>query len=90
MFFYEIQIFFFQLKQYVMMYIKPQYRAAPYIIGLLLGYHLVKIQANELYYKRHSATFVACGWILAIFSAFISVYGLYPVLIVSFQVFLCI
>ncbi|VDK67011.1 unnamed protein product [Onchocerca ochengi] len=69
------------IEQYVMMYIKPQYRAAPYIIGLLLGYHLVKIQANELYYKRHSATFVACGWILAIFSAFISVYGLYPVLI---------
>ncbi|OZC11273.1 hypothetical protein X798_01689 [Onchocerca flexuosa] len=69
------------MEQFAMMYIKPQYRAAPYIIGLLLGDHLAKIQAKELSDKRHSATFVACGWILAIFFAFISVYGLYPILI---------
>ncbi|EFO26886.1 hypothetical protein LOAG_01594 [Loa loa] len=69
------------MEHFVVMYIKPQYRAAPYIIGLLLGHHLAKIQAMKVCNKRHSAIFVTCGWILAIFLAFISVFGLYPVLI---------
>uniref|UniRef100_A0A0R3RKK6 Acyl_transf_3 domain-containing protein n=1 Tax=Elaeophora elaphi TaxID=1147741 RepID=A0A0R3RKK6_9BILA len=69
------------MEHFVMMYIKPQYRIAPYIIGLLLGHHLAKIQAKKVCNKRHSAVFIACGWILAIFLALISIYGLYPILI---------
>lgn len=68
------------------MYIKPQYRVAPYIIGLLLGHHLTKTQAKKAY-NRHSTTFVVFGWIFAVFLAFISMYGLYPILIVSSSTF---
>ncbi|CAG9540804.1 unnamed protein product [Cercopithifilaria johnstoni] len=69
------------MEQFIVMYIKPQYRAAPYIIGLLLGHHLAKIQARKVDNKQHSAIFITCGWISAIFLAFISIYGLYPILI---------
>ncbi|VDO20156.1 unnamed protein product [Brugia timori] len=68
------------MEHFMVMYIKPQYRAAPYIIGLLLGHHLAKIQTKNISNKQHSTTFLTCGWILSIFLAFISMYGLYPIL----------
>uniref|UniRef100_A0A915PH94 Acyltransferase 3 domain-containing protein n=1 Tax=Setaria digitata TaxID=48799 RepID=A0A915PH94_9BILA len=69
------------IEHFAIMYIKPQYRIAPYIVGLLLGYQLAKIQERKHYHLKHSLTFVACGWALAILLAFMAIYGLYPILI---------
>uniref|UniRef100_A0A1I8EDE3 Acyl_transf_3 domain-containing protein n=1 Tax=Wuchereria bancrofti TaxID=6293 RepID=A0A1I8EDE3_WUCBA len=68
------------MEHFMVMYIKPQYRAAPYIIGLLLGHHLAKIQTKNFSNTQHSTIFLTCGWILATCLAFISMYGLYPIL----------
>uniref|UniRef100_A0A183D6F2 Lysophospholipid acyltransferase n=1 Tax=Gongylonema pulchrum TaxID=637853 RepID=A0A183D6F2_9BILA len=50
------------LQHFAAVYIKPQYRIAPYIIGLCLGYHLAKIQNKDYRDVRHSSVFVFAGW----------------------------
>ncbi|VDM97825.1 unnamed protein product, partial [Thelazia callipaeda] len=64
-------------------YIKPQFRIAPYIIGLCLGHCLAQIQLKKLGDINLSKGFLVSAWILAILIAFISTYGLYPILMNS-------
>lgn len=67
------------------MYIKPQYRIGPYIVGLLLGYYLVVFQKYGTQKRQRSAEFQAIGWICASFACFWAIFGLYPALQVEFH-----
>lgn len=67
------------------MYIKPQYRIGPYIIGLLLGYYLVKFQ-KATQSKQRSVRFQVIGWLTASVACFWAIFGLYPALRVSLSV----
>uniref|UniRef100_A0A915AWV9 Acyltransferase 3 domain-containing protein n=2 Tax=Parascaris univalens TaxID=6257 RepID=A0A915AWV9_PARUN len=65
------------MEHFSQMYIKPQYRIGPYIVGIVLGYYLVQLRNTNV---KYSLKFVALGWIFSTTAGAISVYGLYPVL----------
>ncbi|KAI6213891.1 Acyltransferase 3 domain-containing protein [Aphelenchoides besseyi] len=65
------------ILHHLVIYIKPWYRIGPYIIGLLLGYHLAGFQ-SQTQKKARSVRFMLCGWTLASVAGFWSLYGLYP------------
>uniref|UniRef100_A0A914E2C1 Acyltransferase 3 domain-containing protein n=1 Tax=Acrobeloides nanus TaxID=290746 RepID=A0A914E2C1_9BILA len=65
------------IKHHLLLYIKPQYRIGPYIVGLLLGYYLAGFQA-QTQKKQRSIRFIVGGWALASVAGFWSLYGLYP------------
>lgn len=65
------------IKHHLLLYIKPQYRIGPYIVGLLLGYYLAGFQA-QTQKKARSMRFILTGWTLAFLAGFWSLYGLYP------------
>uniref|UniRef100_A0AC34EZC4 Acyltransferase 3 domain-containing protein n=1 Tax=Panagrolaimus sp. ES5 TaxID=591445 RepID=A0AC34EZC4_9BILA len=67
------------IKHHILMYIKPQYRIGPYIVGLLLGYYLAGFQA-QTQKKQRSLKFIFTGWTIASLAGFWSLYGLYPCL----------
>ncbi|VDK56794.1 unnamed protein product [Anisakis simplex] len=51
------------MQHHRLVYIKPQYRIGPYLIGLLLGYILtLPCQRNQKYTKK----FICIGWTLAV------------------------
>ncbi|CAJ0585636.1 unnamed protein product, partial [Mesorhabditis spiculigera] len=65
------------IQHHVQLYIKPQYRIAPYVIGILLGYYLANYQKGASKQPR-SRSFVLGGWAMALLAMFLSMYGLYP------------
>ena len=65
------------IKHHLLIYIKPQYRIGPYIVGILLGYYLAGFQAQNQK-KPRSLKFVITGWTVAGLAGFWSIYGLYP------------
>ncbi|VDN55153.1 unnamed protein product [Dracunculus medinensis] len=70
------QSFSIGIVQHRLVYIKPQYRISPYIIGLILGYTLSTHPAEEK--RRLSKATITAAWILAIICAFTSLFGIYP------------
>uniref|UniRef100_A0AAF5Q6L7 Acyltransferase n=2 Tax=Wuchereria bancrofti TaxID=6293 RepID=A0AAF5Q6L7_WUCBA len=68
------------IKHHVLMYIKPQYRIGPYIVGLLLGYYLVIVQKCAKQTLQQSMKLQAIGWIFASIACFWAIFGLYPAL----------
>lgn len=64
------------------MYIKPQFRIGPYLIGLLLGYHLSQFHGKA---TNQSTKFIITGWITSGSLIFFSIYGLYPISMVGFN-----
>lgn len=69
----------YQLQQFSEFYIKPQYRIGPYVIGLLLGYHLSNYKPSTI----RSPQFHYYGWTTAIILGAFSMFGLYPLLQVN-------
>uniref|UniRef100_A0A914YY56 Acyltransferase 3 domain-containing protein n=1 Tax=Panagrolaimus superbus TaxID=310955 RepID=A0A914YY56_9BILA len=67
------------IKHHILMYIKPQYRIGPYIVGLLLGYYLAGFQA-QTQKRQRSLKFIFTGWTIASLTGFWALYGLYPCL----------
>ncbi|VDM46285.1 unnamed protein product [Toxocara canis] len=65
------------MQHFSQMYIKPHYRIGPYIIGLILGYHLAELRNSAI---DRSRKLIAMGWTLSTFAGLLSVYGLYPIL----------
>ncbi|KAI6198377.1 Nose resistant to fluoxetine protein 6 [Aphelenchoides fujianensis] len=65
------------ILHHLVIYIKPWYRIGPYIVGLLLGYHLAGFQ-SQTQKKSRSTRFVVVGWALATIAGFWALYGLYP------------
>ena len=61
-----------------MIYIKPQTRIAPYIVGLILGYYLAAYQHRAVKKQEPSRRFQLIGWTSATIAGFWSLYGLYP------------
>lgn len=68
------------------MYIKPQYRIGPFIIGLLLGHCLANFQACP-YKVRRTLRFQVLGWFSAFVASFWAIFGLYPSLQVNIKLF---
>uniref|UniRef100_A0A915PPK9 Acyltransferase 3 domain-containing protein n=1 Tax=Setaria digitata TaxID=48799 RepID=A0A915PPK9_9BILA len=68
------------IKHHTLMYIKPQYRIGPYIVGLLLGYYLVIFQKYSVQMNQRSVKLQIIGWILASVACFWAIFGLYPAL----------
>ncbi|VDN60190.1 unnamed protein product [Dracunculus medinensis] len=64
------------MEHYSQMYIKPQFRIGPYLIGLLLGYHLSQFHGKA---TNQSTKFIITGWITSGSLIFFSIYGLYPI-----------
>ncbi|KAK6734490.1 hypothetical protein RB195_017964 [Necator americanus] len=65
------------IQHHIELYIKPQYRIGPYIIGLVLGYYLANYQRLAVKPAR-TAKFIAVGWILGSLCTFWALFGLYP------------
>nr|CDJ92267.1 Acyltransferase 3 domain containing protein [Haemonchus contortus] len=65
------------IQHHIEIYIKPQYRIGPYIIGLMLGYILANFQRQAIKPMR-SAAFVATGWLVGFLCGFWALFGLYP------------
>lgn len=64
-------------QHFTQMYIKPQYRIGPYIVGILVGQYLAENQERP---QNFSTVFIALGYcVSAVFGCF-SVFGLYPIL----------
>ena len=70
------------IQHHLIIYIKPWYRIGPYIVGLLLGYHLAGFHAAAQK-KTRSLQFMIAGWTIAAAAGFWALYGLYPALQVS-------
>ncbi|VDM99374.1 unnamed protein product, partial [Thelazia callipaeda] len=68
------------IKHHLLVYIKPQYRIGPYIIGLLLGYYLVMFQKSTPPKRQRSMEMQMLGWIVASVACFWAIFGLYPAL----------
>ncbi|VDK69671.1 unnamed protein product [Litomosoides sigmodontis] len=68
------------IRHHVLMYIKPQYRIGPYIVGLLLGYYLVIAQKFAKQACQRSVGLQALGWTFASIACFWAIFGLYPAL----------
>uniref|UniRef100_A0A0M3IK95 Acyl_transf_3 domain-containing protein n=1 Tax=Ascaris lumbricoides TaxID=6252 RepID=A0A0M3IK95_ASCLU len=71
----------FSFQQLEFSYIQPTYRIGPYMVGILLGYHLARISVGLCKYVPSKSTFVV-GSICAIVIAFCSIYGSYPLMMV--------
>uniref|UniRef100_A0A0M3I004 Acyl_transf_3 domain-containing protein n=1 Tax=Ascaris lumbricoides TaxID=6252 RepID=A0A0M3I004_ASCLU len=67
------------VQHHIMMYIKPWYRIGPYVIGILLGYHLASIQSSNVKMSLTKCHQLA-GWVFACVAAFCIIFGLYPAL----------
>ncbi|KAK5978862.1 Nose resistant to fluoxetine protein 6 [Trichostrongylus colubriformis] len=65
------------IQHHVELYIKPQYRIGPYIIGLILGYILANYQRPAIKPVRSTA-FIVTGWLIGISCGFWALFGLYP------------
>ncbi|KHJ75377.1 hypothetical protein OESDEN_25007 [Oesophagostomum dentatum] len=65
------------IQHHIELYIKPQYRIGPYIIGIILGYYLANYQRMAVKPAR-SAKFVVIGWIVGFLCGFWALFGLYP------------
>lgn len=72
----------FAFQHHRLVYIKPQYRIGPYIVGLILGYLLSSTEATDKY--KYTLKFICLGWIISLTLAFSSLFGLYPALQVTF------
>ncbi|KJH48246.1 hypothetical protein DICVIV_05658 [Dictyocaulus viviparus] len=79
------------IQHHIELYIKPQYRIGPYIIGLLLGYYLANYQRQAVKKIRNKVTsttiqlltsiecvYSAVGWLICFLCGFWSLFGLYP------------
>ncbi|CAI4232982.1 unnamed protein product [Auanema sp. JU1783] len=67
------------IQHHIELYIKPQYRIGPYIVGILLGYYLARYQRQPVKLPR-SKQFIVVGWIVGLSCFFWGMYGLYPAL----------
>jgi peptidoglycan/LPS O-acetylase OafA/YrhL len=65
------------ILHHLVIYIKPQYRISPYIVGILLGYYLAGYQTVTQKSQR-STQFVVIGWLLSFAGGFWALFGLYP------------
>ncbi|KAI1727860.1 acyltransferase family domain-containing protein [Ditylenchus destructor] len=65
------------ILHHLKIYIKPQYRIGPYVVGILLGYYLAGFQ-TQTQKKQRSSRFVVFGWAMALIAGFWSIFGLYP------------
>uniref|UniRef100_A0A158R5S2 Acyl_transf_3 domain-containing protein n=1 Tax=Syphacia muris TaxID=451379 RepID=A0A158R5S2_9BILA len=65
------------MQQFEWMYIKPQYRIGPYIIGLLLGHRLSLIKNGIK--QQHNKCQCLVTWIFASITGIISIFGLFPI-----------
>ncbi|CAI5442969.1 unnamed protein product [Caenorhabditis angaria] len=65
------------IQHHLELYIKPQYRIGPYIIGILLGYQLARYQKIAVKVQP-SNKHVLTLWSIAIFGIGFGLYGLYP------------
>lgn len=63
-------------------YIGPQYRIGPYLVGIFLGY-VLSGQQNQKDEKPKSLKIIF-GWLIAALLALTSLFGLYPALQVNF------
>ncbi|CAJ0606680.1 unnamed protein product [Cylicocyclus nassatus] len=64
-------------QHFIELYIKPQYRIGPYIIGIILGYYLANYQRIAVKPAR-SAKFQVIGWSIGFLCGFWGLFGLYP------------
>ncbi|VDL76363.1 unnamed protein product [Nippostrongylus brasiliensis] len=62
---------------HIELYIKPQYRIGPYIIGIILGYYLANYQRQAVKPTR-STKFIVVGWMIGFACGFWALFGLYP------------
>ncbi|KAJ1374260.1 hypothetical protein KIN20_036912 [Parelaphostrongylus tenuis] len=67
------------IEHHIDVYIKPQYRIGPYIIGLVLGYYLANYQRQAVKPVR-SMKVIILGWLTSFIFGFWGVYGVYPAL----------
>ncbi|CAD6196949.1 unnamed protein product [Caenorhabditis auriculariae] len=65
------------IQHHIELYIKPQFRIGPYIIGILLGYQLARYQRVPVKTERSAKTLSLC-WVGGIACIFAGLYGLYP------------
>ncbi|XP_071959454.1 nose resistant to fluoxetine protein 6-like [Antedon mediterranea] len=65
-------------EEYVsVVYAKPYCRISPYMVGLLLGYGMTRLKANDQVVKL-SPVAMLCGWGLSVATMILVVFGLYP------------
>ncbi|CAD5213208.1 unnamed protein product [Bursaphelenchus okinawaensis] len=67
------------ILHHLVIYIKPWYRIGPYIVGILLGYHLAGFQA-QTQKKSRSLKFIFVGWTISGAMLFWGLFGVYPAL----------
>ncbi|TMS34744.1 hypothetical protein L596_002274 [Steinernema carpocapsae] len=65
------------IAHHLLMYIKPQYRIGPYIVGLLLGFYLAHFQKQTQKTGR-PLKHQLIGWTLSFLGGFWAIFGLYP------------
>ncbi|PAV87480.1 hypothetical protein WR25_18616 [Diploscapter pachys] len=65
------------IQHHIEIYIKPQFRIGPYIIGILLGYYLACYQRKTIKPER-SNNHIAGVWIVGLGCTLGALYGLYP------------
>jgi len=65
------------VQHHMIIYIKPQYRIGPYIIGILLGYQMVRMQKRGDAAALTRRTLIA-GWTFAICVGFWIIFGIWP------------
>ncbi|VDM53938.1 unnamed protein product [Angiostrongylus costaricensis] len=65
------------IQHHLELYIKPQYRIGPYIIGLVLGYYMANYQRQAVKTVR-STKFIMLGWLAGFLCGFWALYGVYP------------
>ncbi|CAB3404300.1 unnamed protein product [Caenorhabditis bovis] len=67
------------IEHHLELYIKPQYRIGPYIIGILLGYQLARYQRIPVK-TQPSSKYIVTLWIATCTFIGFGLYGLYPAL----------
>ncbi|MFH4974026.1 hypothetical protein AB6A40_000735 [Gnathostoma spinigerum] len=65
-------------RQNSLLYMRPECRAGPYIVGIMLGYHLSQLDRNTI--NSISRRFRFVGWILFSFLGIVIINGTYPIL----------
>jgi len=68
------------ILHHLVIYIKPWYRIGPYLVGLVLGYHLAGFSNLPQKMRKRTFRFIAVGWIAALLTGFWALFGLYPAL----------
>uniref|UniRef100_F1KXK3 Nose resistant to fluoxetine protein 6 n=1 Tax=Ascaris suum TaxID=6253 RepID=F1KXK3_ASCSU len=65
-----------------LIYVRPQYRIGPYLVGLITGYILATGERPERKNNSESSSkrFMFVGWILSVIGGLWSIYGLIPAL----------